>query len=329
MTELEKPPELAKRGGIWVRSGAVEIHLGVEAEFRPARKAHPGIVVADIDGARGAASGCRSRRRSGTTPSPACGASLPPTRSATGSNSSGATTTMAETAFASTGDLAEKTVTFAEIGAGLYAYTAEGDPNSGIIVGDDGCMVDRRAGDAGDGEGRDRARRRGHRQADPLRRAVALSRRAGARRLSLRRARHRRLGRDLPAHRRARARGLGFGVWPLPAPVPRRRVDPGPDLADAHLRGRDVGLPRAPRGQAPPPRRRPHGGRHRRLGSGRRGDVLGRSRRVPLGLLLRRRASARMALDPRSDPRLRPARRSCPAAATRSRAGRRCARRSP
>ena len=50
MTELEKPPDLAKRGGIWVRSGAVEIHLGVEAEFRPARKAHPGIVVADIDG---------------------------------------------------------------------------------------------------------------------------------------------------------------------------------------------------------------------------------------------------------------------------------------
>ena len=49
MTELEKPPELAKRGGIWVKSGAVEIHLGVEAEFRPARKAHPGIVVADID----------------------------------------------------------------------------------------------------------------------------------------------------------------------------------------------------------------------------------------------------------------------------------------
>ena len=49
MTELKKPPELAKRGGIWVKSGAVEIHLGVEAEFRPARKAHPGIVVADID----------------------------------------------------------------------------------------------------------------------------------------------------------------------------------------------------------------------------------------------------------------------------------------
>jgi glyoxylase-like metal-dependent hydrolase (beta-lactamase superfamily II) len=44
-------------------------------------------------------------------------------------------------AFASTGDLAEKTVTFAEISPGLFAYTAQGDPNSGVIVGDDGCMV--------------------------------------------------------------------------------------------------------------------------------------------------------------------------------------------
>src|SRR6516165_11673676 len=43
--------------------------------------------------------------------------------------------------FASTGDMAEKTVSFDEVGRGLYAFTAEGDPNSGIIVGDDGVMV--------------------------------------------------------------------------------------------------------------------------------------------------------------------------------------------
>lgn len=43
--------------------------------------------------------------------------------------------------FASTGDTAEKTVSFTEIGPDLYAYTAQGDPNSGIIVGDDSCMV--------------------------------------------------------------------------------------------------------------------------------------------------------------------------------------------
>ena len=43
--------------------------------------------------------------------------------------------------FASTGDVAEKRVAFDEIGPGLYAFTAEGDPNSGIVVGDDSVMV--------------------------------------------------------------------------------------------------------------------------------------------------------------------------------------------
>jgi glyoxylase-like metal-dependent hydrolase (beta-lactamase superfamily II) len=48
---------------------------------------------------------------------------------------------MTAKAFASTGDTAAKTVSFTEIGPDLYAYTAEGDPNSGIIVGDEGCLV--------------------------------------------------------------------------------------------------------------------------------------------------------------------------------------------
>ena len=43
--------------------------------------------------------------------------------------------------FASTGDMEEKKVTFSEIGTDLYAYTAEGDPNTGVIIGDDSCMV--------------------------------------------------------------------------------------------------------------------------------------------------------------------------------------------
>ena len=49
MTEVEKPPVLAARGGLWVRADGLELHLGVEAEFRPQRKAHPGILVADLD----------------------------------------------------------------------------------------------------------------------------------------------------------------------------------------------------------------------------------------------------------------------------------------
>jgi len=43
--------------------------------------------------------------------------------------------------FASVGDLGEKKVSFAEIGEGIWAFTAEGDPNSGVIVGDDSVMV--------------------------------------------------------------------------------------------------------------------------------------------------------------------------------------------
>ena len=44
--EVAKPPNLAKRGGCWFESGALKVHLGVEADFRPARKAHPAFIVA-------------------------------------------------------------------------------------------------------------------------------------------------------------------------------------------------------------------------------------------------------------------------------------------
>lgn len=48
MTELAKPPVLARRGGCWFRGGGLEVHLGVEASFTPARKAHPGTLVRDL-----------------------------------------------------------------------------------------------------------------------------------------------------------------------------------------------------------------------------------------------------------------------------------------
>jgi catechol 2,3-dioxygenase-like lactoylglutathione lyase family enzyme len=48
-TEIPKPAELAKRGGAWFQSHGVQLHLGVEADFRPARKAHPAFLVADLD----------------------------------------------------------------------------------------------------------------------------------------------------------------------------------------------------------------------------------------------------------------------------------------
>jgi catechol 2,3-dioxygenase-like lactoylglutathione lyase family enzyme len=45
---VPKPPNLAKRGGAWFEKGALKIHLGVEQDFRPARKAHPALLVADL-----------------------------------------------------------------------------------------------------------------------------------------------------------------------------------------------------------------------------------------------------------------------------------------
>src|SRR5271170_4024426 len=50
MTELPKPAELASRGGCWFASGGVQLHLGVENDFRPARKAHPALRCIDFDG---------------------------------------------------------------------------------------------------------------------------------------------------------------------------------------------------------------------------------------------------------------------------------------
>ena len=65
LVEIDKPPALAARGGCWFRSpgnpptdggggtatvaGGLELHLGVEEPFQPARKAHPGILVEDLD----------------------------------------------------------------------------------------------------------------------------------------------------------------------------------------------------------------------------------------------------------------------------------------
>lgn len=49
MTELPKPPVLAARGGCWFQAGPVQLHLGIEKDFRPARKAHPGLRVTGIE----------------------------------------------------------------------------------------------------------------------------------------------------------------------------------------------------------------------------------------------------------------------------------------
>ena len=49
MTERPKPPALAANGGCWFQAGAVQLHLGIEEDFRPAKKAHPGLRVTGIE----------------------------------------------------------------------------------------------------------------------------------------------------------------------------------------------------------------------------------------------------------------------------------------
>jgi catechol 2,3-dioxygenase-like lactoylglutathione lyase family enzyme len=52
LEELEKPEPLRERGGAWFRVGAQQLHVGVEAGFAPAAKAHPAFLVAEYDAVR-------------------------------------------------------------------------------------------------------------------------------------------------------------------------------------------------------------------------------------------------------------------------------------
>lgn len=49
MKEIPKPQPLAGRGGCWFASGEAQVHLGIEEDFRPAKKAHPALVVEGLD----------------------------------------------------------------------------------------------------------------------------------------------------------------------------------------------------------------------------------------------------------------------------------------
>jgi len=53
ISEVTKPPHLAARGGCWFERGGLKVHLGVEADFVPARKAHPAFIVDDLRGLAG------------------------------------------------------------------------------------------------------------------------------------------------------------------------------------------------------------------------------------------------------------------------------------
>ena len=48
LAEIRKPAALAVRGGVWFRCGVTQIHLGADADFQAAKKAHPALIVADL-----------------------------------------------------------------------------------------------------------------------------------------------------------------------------------------------------------------------------------------------------------------------------------------
>lgn len=50
LDQVPKPPNLAARGGCWFENDRVKLHLGVDPDFRPARKAHPALLVTDLRG---------------------------------------------------------------------------------------------------------------------------------------------------------------------------------------------------------------------------------------------------------------------------------------
>ena len=110
-------------------------------------------------------------------------------------------------AFASQADLAEKKVTFTKLSDNAYAYTAEGDPNTGVIIGDDAVMVVDTQATPVMAAGRHPPHPRSHRQADQVRGAEPLPRGARARRQRLRRAAdHRQPGHLRPDRRARRSR---------------------------------------------------------------------------------------------------------------------------
>ena len=49
LLEIEKPATLRARGGCWFTCGDQQLHIGVESDFRPAKKAHPAFAVSDLD----------------------------------------------------------------------------------------------------------------------------------------------------------------------------------------------------------------------------------------------------------------------------------------
>jgi glyoxylase-like metal-dependent hydrolase (beta-lactamase superfamily II) len=164
-------------------------------------------------------------------------------------------------AFASQADLEEKKVSFTKLSDNAYAYTAEGDPNTGIIIGDDAVLVlDTQATPV---MAQDVIRRIREVTDKPIK-YVLMTHYHAVRVLGAsaykRRAHHRQPGHARP-DRRARRAGQGQRDRPLPAPVSQcRKRAAGPDLADDDLHRQDDAVAGQAGSATAATRPRPHQG---------------------------------------------------------------------
>jgi hypothetical protein len=282
-----------------------------DAAYRLIVEAHRGIndaQSADLDAAlvpdpgqpyrrsRGAARGNRSWRSGGCWPAI--------NNSSSNSNSTEGIQTMAAKGFASTSDMAEKKVTFSEIGTDLYAFTAEGRSHSAVIVGDDGCLVfDAQATPAMANKVIERVRT----VTDKPIKYVVLSHYHAVRVLGASAYKAQGIVASQETYRLIEERGQQdwdseYGRFPRL--FQDAQSIPGltwPTLTfegemSIYLGKREVQLMQLGAG--------PYLRRYRGVGAGCGGDVFRRSDRIPFGLLLRRRASARLAGDAERNPRL-------------------------
>ena len=198
--------------------------------------------------------------------------------------------------------MTEKKISFTEVGPGLFAFTAEGDPNTGVIVGDDCCAVfDAQATPAMAGQVIERVRA----VTDKPIKYVILSHYHAVRVLGASAYQAQGIIASQETYRLVAERGKQdwdseFGRFPRL--FRDAQSIPGltwPTLAFAkemtlYLGKREVKLMQLGAGS--------HLGGHRGMGPGRRRHVHGRSHRISLRVLLRRRTFARLAPDAERDP---------------------------
>lgn len=67
LAQLPKPDEMAGRGGAWFQAGSIQIHLGADPDFVPAKKAHPALIVSGIETLANALSAAGHEVRDGLT----------------------------------------------------------------------------------------------------------------------------------------------------------------------------------------------------------------------------------------------------------------------